>query len=482
MHSSSVKKKYQIFTPESTVRHMISLLRLHGDLYGRSFLENSCGDGCFLIGIVKVYVESCLNNGHPWMEIVRALERDIVGYDLDGERIEECRKNLDKILCKLDCPFTVKWNLRDEDFLRAQDDRQYDYVIGNPPYLSYWDIPEYDREYVKNHFMTCTKGLWDYCFAFIEKSIAALNKTGKLCYVIPSSIFKTKAAQSLRNMLRATLSEVAEYSSGKVFDGVLTSVAVIVVSKNGCAKNIRYRDLRHKTDREVIEVSRETLAPVGPWIFALNMCEQGARRFGDYFKVSLGVATLCNAAFVLKGWSRRGKFVESPIGCERIEYSAVRHAASPRGCKNQLCEYIIFPYRYDPAGRKFALIDEETFLRKYPKAYSHLQTHKAALLKRDADASASWYGYGRSQALGSISGEKLLLSQVLSGSANVHMLQNEQLPYSGYYIQPLGSMSLQVARQVLSDARFASYAKEVGVAINGISYRLTVADILNYTW
>ena len=90
--------------------------------------------------------------------------------------------------------------------------------------------------------------------------------------------------------------------------------------------------------------------------------------------------------------------------------------------------------------------------------------------------------YGRSQALGSISGEKLLLSQVVSGSANVHMLQNEQLPYSGYYIQPLGSMSLQVARQVLSDARFASYAKEVGVAINGISYRLTVADILNYTW
>ena len=56
MHNKILKKKYQVFTPEKTVREMLLLLKRRTALYGKSFLENSCGDGRFILGYVSMYV------------------------------------------------------------------------------------------------------------------------------------------------------------------------------------------------------------------------------------------------------------------------------------------------------------------------------------------------------------------------------------------------------------------------------------------
>ena len=57
---------------------------------------------------------------------------------------------------------------------------------------------------------------------------------------------------------------------------------------------------------------------------------------------------------------------------------------------------------------------EELFKRKYPNAYTYLLKNKKELEKRDADKSAQWFEYGRSQALQNMNKKKLLISTVVT--------------------------------------------------------------------
>ncbi len=49
----------QIFTPESKVKYMLDMLGYEKNLYGKKIIENSFGDGCFLVEIIKRYIIDC---------------------------------------------------------------------------------------------------------------------------------------------------------------------------------------------------------------------------------------------------------------------------------------------------------------------------------------------------------------------------------------------------------------------------------------
>lgn len=484
MHNRIVKRKYQVFTPQATVDSMLSLLRRRTRLFGKSFLENSCGDGRFVLRYVSMYVESCLKEGLSWDVISKGLGRDIVGYELDKRKLNRCRRLLDEELKKLGCQHKVLWNLINEDFLRAEVSRRFDFIVGNPPYLSYWDIPADDRAYIRDHFQVCKRGLWDYCFAFIEKSLSLLDdREGQFCYVIPSSIFKTRAAKGLRDALVEHLACVEEYASGQVFEGVLTSAAIVYVDNEDVSQSVKYRNHALSGNCEDVDLHRSILKNASSWCFSSQTSSGGKRRFGDYFRVSSSVATLCNAAFVLKGWQKSGQeYVEDSFSGERIEASAVRRAARPRCCGGAQEQYIIFPYSYNKDSKHWDAWSESEFRQQYPNAFKHLSKFKDQLDKRDSDKGAVWYEYGRSQALSSVCGDKLLISQVVTNSVNVHWLHDAELPYSGYYIQPKGALKLSTAEKVLKSQAFVEYAKSVGVRVNGNSIRLTTTNILDFTW
>ena len=69
--------------------------------------------------------------------------------------------------------------------------------MGNPPYITYSELAEEEQIFVKNNFATCVKGKFDYCYAFIEKSIKSLSNDGKMSYLIPSSFDKALVKSSI---------------------------------------------------------------------------------------------------------------------------------------------------------------------------------------------------------------------------------------------------------------------------------------------
>ena len=87
----------RIFTPTEYVNELLDAIGYKGQLYGKSILENSCGDGKILVEVVRRYIVSCKRKKMTNKEIKNGLEHDVYGVELEKAHAESCRKNLDDI-------------------------------------------------------------------------------------------------------------------------------------------------------------------------------------------------------------------------------------------------------------------------------------------------------------------------------------------------------------------------------------------------
>ena len=474
------KYKCQIFTPEKNVNELLDWCGYKNNLYGKKVLENSCGDGQILTKIIERYIQDSIKNNILKKNIKMGLEKDIYGIELDPKHFNKCKENIDNIAKKFNIN-NVNWNLYCEDSLKKSFDFSFDFIIGNPPYINYRDLDEETRKYVNENFAVCQKGKFDYCYAFIEKGINCLSDNGRMCYLIPGSIFKNVFSHKLREYMLPHLLEIHDYDKEKLFkrDGnnksrnILTSSAVIVLEKESNKTNIVYTN---ETSKKKFSIAKKNLG--NKWVFNSPKFQNNRNnRFGDYFKVSNSIATLLNSAYVINNWKDNNKYI--CVDNYKIEKAILKSAVSPRTLNSYKNEKIIFPYTYDEDNRLLKYSEKE-FKSKYPKAYNYLFSKKGDLDKRKSDTSAKWFEYGRSQALNDMNKEKLLISIVITKRVKVYELSKDIIPYSGIYIIPKKDKSLKEAKDILESKDFYEYVKNIGINASGDSIRITSSDINNY--
>lgn len=466
-----MNKKCQIFTPKDYVERLLDKVGYTNDLYGKKILENSCGDGNILSVVVQRYIDDCRRKGFSRTKIRNGLCKDIHGIEIDPKHYRKCLKNLNEIVEQNDI-LPVEWNFRNTDYLKTSEDKKYDFIVGNPPYITYSELNKENQIFLKTMFESCKNGKFDYCYAFIEKSIEDLSSNGKMAYLIPSSIFKTVFGENLRKLILPYLVMINDYTQEKMFSNALVKSAIVVISKATEKKEIHYID-KTKCVKKIIQ--RNQLG--AKWSFENNNI--GKLRFGDYFKVSHVVATLCNKAFVVKEWKldEKGDYLCDGIIIER---DVIREATSPKLLRTGKTEKIIFPYRYDN-NHKLVRYDEKIFKKRYPGAYKHLSRFREELNMRDSDISSKWFEYGRSQALSGLNCEKALISTIVSGKILVYKLSKNVIPYAGMYIVPkTNRYSIEKGINILLQERFYKYAQDIGIHINGSSVRITSKDIEDY--
>lgn len=465
------KKKCQIFTPETNVNEMLDWLGYTNDLFGKKIIEPSCGQGNILVKIVERYIEDSIKKGYSKDNIKEGLTRDIYGIEYDERHFKRCMENLSAILNKYNIK-DIKWNIYCDDALNIDLKNNFDYVIGNPPYISYKMLDNQTREFVRKKFNTCKKGKFDYCYPFIEKGIELLKIGGKIAYLVPGSIFKNVFSKDLREFMKKDITNIYDYDTQKLFNEyatgerkkILTS-SVVFILKKGCNNNfLEYTNLETK-NKNII--SKEELKE--KWIF--ENTNNGNKRFGDYFKVSNSIATLYNKAYVVN---------ENDVIYNNIEEKAIiKNAVSPKSIEKNKKEKIIFPYLYDKKGM-LKKIKEDEIHKKYPSVEKHLKQYEYELNQRKSDKNIKWYEYGRSQALNDMNKKKLLISILVTGKVKVYKLSKETIPYSGIYIIPKKNLSLEEAKKILESEKFYNYIKSVGINASGDSYRITSKDISNY--
>lgn len=455
----------QVFTPVEKVNKLLDSIDYNHDLYGKKFLENSCGNGAVLSMAVERYIQDCLKNNFDLNTIKDGLEKDIWAFEIDSKKYKECLKNINDIVNKYGI-YEVKWNILKKDFLKYNLPYNFSYIAGNPPYINYRDLSDEDRIYVKNNFSTCKKGKFDYCYAFIEKSIDCLDNNGKLAYLIPSSIFKNVYAESLRNYILPDITMIIDFKTEKVFEEALVATSILICDKKSNAKSIIYKNEEAKIKRKI---QKKILN--GKWIFIEESSipkNKKLIKFGDLYNASISIATLLNEAFVINEKSKN----------KNIEKQLLKPAKSPRNLAYAKEENIIFPYFYK--NNKLERYSEKDFVSKYPKAFAYLKEFKDKLDNRNKDVSAKWFEYGRSQALSHLNQEKLLMSTVVTNSIKVYELEKNDIPYAGIYIVSKNGNSLTKAQKILQSDRFLEYVSKIGIQASGSSLRITAKDVNNY--
>ena len=327
----------QIQTPIEYAKKMLDYAGYRKNLYGKRVLENSCGEGNILCEIVSRYIEDAINLGYSNTLIVQGLEKDIEGIEIDNNKVIICIENLNHILKKYDIG-DVRWNVHKNDYLKSKN-KKYNFIIGNPPYITYHDMDETQREYLKKRYVSCKRGRFDYCYAFIEKNLKSLKKDGVLVYLVPYSIIKNKFAFDLREMIQPYVFQIYDYSGIKVFPDALTSSIVLICKNQKNNENIQYFSVKKKTEQEF---NRNDLKD--KWSFSIDNKEKG-KKFGNYFEVYNSVATLLNDAFLLEDYEENEHYIL--IDGQRIEKEITYPAISAKSInrkKDKKELLIIFPY------------------------------------------------------------------------------------------------------------------------------------------
>ena len=454
-------KKFQVFTPMQYVDMMLDEVGYFGeDILKKNFLENSVGDGNILFQAVKRYVSEGINSGYDLSVLKSDLENFFVAFEVDKDVIKKCINRLNKAMEEFGI-FNVKWDIRNEDYLKSDIHKKFDFIIGNPPYITYQELTIDNRNYLRQNFISCSRGKFDYCYAFIEKSLNNLStKNGKMTYLIPNSIFKNVFAANLRKIMINNIVKIIDYKHTHIFGKVLTSSSIIIFDNTEYRTIIDYVDIDNKRN---LQIDKERLQD--KWYFVEYNAYLNESRilFGDLFKIGNSVATLANKVFIV------------PDEIE-LEEEVIRPAASPRKLANQTAERIIFPYTYE--GDKLKKYLPKEFTDSFPLVAKYLKKHRDILKNRKADG--EWFEYGRSQGLRFFNQPKLMISSVITESVKVYELDADTIPYSGFYIVPKRNIGLEIAREILESKDFYNYIESRAINASGRSIRISVNDVRSY--
>lgn len=453
----------QIFTPSYIAKEMLDLINYNEDILGKYVLDNSCGDGSLLAEIVRRYITKALKSKKTKKQICKELSTYITGVEIDEFYAEKCKENLTKIAKEYGINNT-NWNIICSDGLKFKFDIKFDFIVGNPPYIAYAMLSKEERQYVKENFESCSYGKFDYSYAFVEKCLKLLQNDGKMVFITPSNMYKTQFGKELRKLMLPYITQIVDYSFEKVFKKVLTSPAITVFNKNPTSQLI-YKLKLYDNQTEVVIIKSQLN---DKWYFFKNQ-SKGRRQFGDYFKVSNSIATLCNKVFVIN---------ENIIKKYNIEPGSLRNAISPKSQKYGKKEFIIFPYKYDNYNN-IQKYTEEEYQNLFPNTYQYLYEHKEKLEKTNKDISAKWFEFGRSQALAHLNQPKLLISTIATNKLVVYELDKDEIPYSGLYIVPTRNLDLDLAKSILDKKSTMEYIKASGIVLSGCSVRISTKDIEN---
>lgn len=473
-NEKNITNKCQIFTPPNYVKELLDSVSYCKNIVNKTILENSCGDGNILVEIVRRYIEEAVKLKYSNEKIKNGLEHNIFGFEIDKKQFEKCIHNLN-LVAKKNGIQDVSWKIYNQDYLKSGTNMQFDFIVGNPPYITYSDLSQEERTSIKETYETCKQGKFDYCYAFIEHSIKSLSNEGKMSYLIPSSIFKTVFGDKLREFMSENIICIKDYTKEKIFDDALVKSAIIIFDKNYNSNEIKYFDMCCNNQ---LSINKKTMK--GKWIFS-NEFNIGNNRFGDYFKVSHVVATLLNRAFVINEDMYDEIDDYFKVGDFLIEKDSIMSTATPRTMRYGKVEKIIFPYKY--VDNQLTKYEEKEFANSYPGAFSYLNQFKKELTERKSDMRSKWFEYGRTQALSWIKCEKLLISTIITDKVCIYKLRADCIPYAGMYISLRDEhqeYDLDFAKRILESENFMEYVKKMGINISGGSLRITSKDIENY--
>ena len=456
------KRVGRVYTPDFIVNNILNLSGYHGcRILKKHVIDNSCGDGAFLIAIVKRYSQEFLKTNDNIKDLSVELSTYIHGIEIDKAEYEKCLFNLDSAVQQFGIDH-IQWDIRNADALQVNDfNGKMDFVLGNPPYVRVHNLGE-SFEQIKSYSFA-KNGMTDLYLVFYEIGIKMLSEIGVLGYITPSSFFNSVAGQYLRNYLvdKNLLDKVVDLKHYQAFNAT-TYTTIVVLKSNRQSTRTEYFGFDEKNS---FPYYVDTLDSPDYYIngnFYFANAEQLAElkkillfsSNRNRFTVKNGFATLADDFFI-------GEF-------DFNEYTIPIVKASTG--KRYKC---FFPYIEGKLVPYCELVTNSS-IKKY------LEQNQGRLKKRSLEKSDEWYGFGRSQGINDVGKRKYSVNSLVKAVSDIKLELCEEGTgvYSGLYI--LTEVCESELRDILINDEFIKYISLLGKYKSGGYYTFSSKDLKNY--
>lgn len=453
----------------------------------------SCGSGSFLLTAAEK-IKSITKDSYK-----NIIERQIYGLDIDANSINQTKLILSLLALSNDEDENFKFNLYVGDALRfdwnsiIDSFSGFDFVLGNPPYVSARNMSNETIELIKK-FEVCKIGKTNLYIPFFKIGIDLLAPNGILGYITENSFYKSYNGINLRKYFSENNFNLCIIDLGfeQVFKSKYTYNCICMIQKNTVESISFYRNRNTPLPNEEIEFCKipySKLDSVKGWNLhnfkIITKIESIGKPFEENFETRHGLATLKNDVFIF-----------DPVGEEKdyyylqsdkvypIEKKACRDIINPNKLlHNQelrdVQQKVIFPYE---STGKPNIINEKHFNDKYPQTYNYLLQKKEILLERDKCKGnyKKWYSYGRPQSLEKKK-YKLFFSNMSNKPLKCYISTDESLMYyNGLAVVCKDYNEMIFAKKLMESEVFWYYIKSTSKPLNGGYYSLNKLYFKNF--
>ena len=235
-------------------------------------LDPGCGDGEFIAGVLRI----CSQRNWP--------VPTIVGIELDPARAATAKRRFRGV---------AQVTIRHADFLQPSRET-FDFVIGNPPYVSILALSGEERLAYRSAYRTAS-GRFDLYVLFFEQALRLVAPDGRIVFITPEKFLYVETAKPLRELLRTMHVAELHFVGEDTFADRVTYplVSTIVRTTHKARTRIVRRDGAVSTG--MINVATSWL----PIVEGFVADTVGSTLADIAVRISCGVATGADAVFVM---------------------------------------------------------------------------------------------------------------------------------------------------------------------------------------
>lgn len=468
------KKLGQVFTPSTIVDFMLNEINYkENDILNKKIFEPSFGDGAFLIQIVTRLINVCIENNMSPDEIKEILQTNIYGIEIDEVLFYKTINKLNKLCLEFDIK-DVAWNLFNTNTLTYEHKVEYDYIVGNPPYVRIHNMTDDTRHIVKS--FRFSKGNIDLYIIFFELCINLLTENGKLIFITPNTYMKNSSNFDFRKYLidNNLLNKIIDFRDSNIFPEAKTYTAITYLIKNQKSNHINYEQYSNLNKLYNSRINLKDITDT--WDFNkkedncfLNEIYNREIKLNDLCQIQYGINTNRNTAYIGKVTTASDDtYFFNGYEIEKDLFKKVVKSSKYNG--EEVEDMILFPYKLN-LNNKYEPILEDELSKEYPLCYKYFLDIKDELINRDMDKGAvTWYQFARSQGIINCNQKKLTFKHIIKNNMpkiKAYMLPEDVIVYSGIYLSSNNTSSLEMIRSVLESKDFYRYCRLVGKDMRG---------------
>jgi adenine-specific DNA-methyltransferase len=294
------------YTPDLVGRFLASwAIRSPAD----TVLEPSCGDGALVRETVKRFVEMGTKRS--------SIAAQLFGVELFPSQAIKASESIQDLVSE------THSIIHTGDFFRLYKEaplsgREFDAVIGNPPFLRYQSFPE-DQKIGAFQIMDSmgvrSNRLTNSWVPFLIASCCKLNAEGRLAMVIPAELLQVNYAATSRSFLTSFFERITVICFNKLlFPSVQQEVVLLLAERKSNAPGFEIIEIEDASELELLHSKSETKPiRVGDQKWTRYLLESKEidlldrltnhptlGLLGDFGEVDVGLVTGNNAFFALK--------------------------------------------------------------------------------------------------------------------------------------------------------------------------------------